>query len=201
MIIFLTLITESEIIKSAQKGSVSAFNKLLMTYQGLAFNIAYRIMGDDEAAADATQDGFIKVFKSLKQYRGGSFKSWFTRIVINTCYDHLRYEKRRPSEPLESDKFEHNHASRLVESKESPEKLMERHELQDMLQESISKLPENQRIVLVLSDVEGFNYKEIAEITNVQLGTVKSRLNRARNKLKRILIHKELLPAKYRSQE
>ncbi len=190
--------TEAETIKAAQNGNLAAFNRLVMTYQGLAFNVAARVMGDADAAADATQDAFIKAFKAIKQYRGGSFKSWLMRIVSNTCYDRLRYEQRRPHEPLEPEDGESDHAPHLLDPADPPETQVEQHEMAQMIQHAINQLPPDQRLILVLSDVEGFSYQEIAETTNLALGTVKSRLSRARTRLRDILRGQELLPAQYR---
>lgn len=192
---------EAEIIQTAQQGSLSAFNRLVMSYQGLAYSVAYRVMGDQERAADATQEAFIKAFKAIKQYRGGSFKSWLLRIVSNTCYDQIRYEKRRPSQPLESEDYESDYLPYMVDETERPEESLMRGELSEMLQYAINQLPEDQRLVLILSDVEGMNYQEVADIADVPLGTVKSRLSRARGKLRDILQDQELLPKQYRLQK
>ncbi len=189
---------ESQTIQAAQKGDLAAFNRLVMAYQGLAYNVAWRLMGNADAAADSTQEAFIKAFKSIKQYRGGSFKSWLLRIVSNTCYDQLRYNKRRPSELLEDDDFDSDYAPHLIDHAERPEEGVLRQELDDMLQQAIAQLPPDQRLVLILSDVEGFSYQEIAQTTELALGTVKSRLNRARRKLRDILLQQELLPQQYR---
>lgn len=192
---------EAEIIKTAQQGSLSAFNRLVMSYQGLAYSVAYRVMGDQERAADATQEAFIKAFKAIEQYRGGSFKSWLLRIVSNTCYDQIRYEKRRPSQPLESEDYESDYSPYMVDETERPEESLMRNELGDMLQYAINQLPKDQRLVLIFSDVEGMNYQEVSDILDVPLGTVKSRLSRARGKLRDILLEQELLPKKYRLQK
>ena len=189
---------ESQTIQAAQKGDLAAFNRLVMAYQGLAYNVAYRLMGNADAAADAAQEAFIKAFKSLERYRGGSFKSWLLRIVSNTCYDHLRYNKRRPSQSLEDDDFDSDYAPHLIDHAERPEDGLLRQELGDMLQQAIVQLPPDQRLVLILSDVEGFSYQEIAQTTELALGTVKSRLNRARRKLRDVLLKQELLPQQYR---
>lgn len=189
---------ETEAINAAQKGDLSAFNQLVMAHQGLAYNVAFGVMRDTDSAADATQEAFIKAFKSIKQYRGGSFKSWLLRIVSNTCYDQLRYDKRRPGEPLESDDTESDYAPHLIDNAERPEDTALRHELSDMLQSAIGLLPPEQRLILTLSDAEGFSYQEIAETTDLSLGTVKSRLSRARTKLRDILLQQELLPQQYR---
>ena len=191
--------TEAQTIQSAQNGDLAAFNRLVMSYQGLAYNVAYRVMGNADAAADATQDAFVKAFKSIQQYRGGSFKGWLLRIVSNTCYDRLRYDSRRPTEALEPDDGEcGDFAPYLLDPAAPPEKKVEQHEMAQMLQNAIDQLPPDQRLILVLNDVEGFSYREIAEATGLALGTVKSRLSRARLKMRHILQRQELLPAQYR---
>jgi RNA polymerase sigma factor (sigma-70 family) len=191
---------ETRVIHAAQQGRVSAFNQLVMAYQGTAYNVAYRVIGQPEAAADACQEAFIKAYQAIKQYRGGSFKSWLLRIVTNTCYDQLRYKSRRPSTSLDDiadNPDEHN--SKLVNGDERPEEQVLRGELGDLLQSGISHLPEDQRVVLVLSDVEGFSYQEIADVIGQPVGTVKSRLSRGRQRLRDFLLEqKELLPAQYR---
>lgn len=192
------MINEAETIKSAQQGQLSAFNQLVMLHQGIAYNVAYRIMGDADSAADATQEAFIKAFRSIEQYQGGMFRSWLMRIVTNTCYDQLRYDSRRPSEALETEAVEADYTPHLIDPAEQPEETAVRHELSDMLQGAINRLQPDQRVVLILSDVEGFSYQEIAEITSISLGTVKSRLNRARSRLRDILQAQELLPSQYR---
>ncbi|MBN1995299.1 MAG: sigma-70 family RNA polymerase sigma factor [Anaerolineae bacterium] len=191
---------EAQIIKEAQQGSVPAFNKLVMAYQGTAYNVAYRVIGNQEAAADACQDAFLKAYKAIKQYQGGSFKSWLLRIVTNTCYDQIRYQRRRPASSLDDLSDNPNeHNPKLTNGGERPEERVLRGELGEMIQTGIAQLPEDQRVVLVLSDVQGFSYQEIADIIGQPLGTVKSRLNRGRRRLRDFLItQKELLPGQYR---
>jgi RNA polymerase sigma-70 factor, ECF subfamily len=191
---------ETRIIREAQQGSLSAFNQLVMAYQGTAYNVAYRVIGSTDAAADACQEAFIKAYQALNQYRGGSFKSWLLRIVTNACYDQLRYKSRRPADSLE-DLTENpdDHNPNLVSDDERPEDYVARLELNDLIQVGINHLPEDQRVVLVLSDVQGFSYQEIAEIIGQPLGTVKSRLSRGRQRLRDFLLaQQELLPAQYR---
>jgi RNA polymerase sigma-70 factor (ECF subfamily) len=194
------LLNEIDIIKEAQTGSLSAFNRLVMAYQGTAYNVAYRVMGNPEAAADSCQESFIKAYKAIGQYRGGSFKSWLLRIVTNTCYDQIRYKNRRPTSSLEDlvEESEDGHGN-LVSPNELPEETMLRGELGELLQHAINQLPEDQRMVLVLSDVQQLSYQEIAEVIGQPLGTVKSRLSRARQRLRDFLTkHTELLPSQYR---
>lgn len=193
---------ENALIQSARKGDLDAFNTLVLAYQHQVYNLAYRIMGDEAAASDATQEAFISAYKNLKSFRGGSFKSWLLRIVTNACYDDLRRRKRRPATSLdELTNGEDGEAEFDVPSADDgPETIAQRHELAQLLQRGITTLPDDQRIVLVLSDVQGMSYEEIAEMTNSNIGTVKSRLSRARAKLREYLqqTHGELLPEIYR---
>ncbi|MGQ9585463.1 MAG: RNA polymerase sigma factor [Anaerolineae bacterium] len=188
------------LIAAAKRGDLQAFNQLILAYQGLAYNLAYRILGDGDAAADATQDAFLKAYRALKGYRGGSFKAWILRIVTNTCYDQLRNKQRRPTDSLEAMMEESpDHSLLLRDGAESPEAHALRAELSNFIQAGIATLPVDQRTILVLSDILGFSYQEIAEITTTNLGTVKSRLSRAREKLRGFLLeHEELLPSAYR---
>lgn len=191
---------ETRVIKEAQKGSVAAFNQLVMAYQGTAYNVAYRVIGNGDAAADACQEAFLKAYQAIKQYRGGSFKSWLLRIVTNACYDQMRYKNRRPATSLEDMVEEsEDHNENLANGGERPEESVLRGELNDLIQLGINHLPEDQRVVLVLSDVQGFSYQEIAEIVGQPLGTIKSRLSRGRQRLRDFLLEQqELLPNQYR---
>lgn len=191
---------ESALIAAAQRGDLPAFNQLILHYQGLAYNVAYRILDETDAASDATQDGFIKAFQRISQYRGGSFKAWLLRIITNTCYDALRAQKRRPTSSLESEEDEDpDHDARWLDPGERPEAYVVRQELAGAIQAAIQQLPPDQRITLILSDIEGLDYQEIADATHTALGTVKSRLSRARARLRDLLsTQRELLPAQYR---
>lgn len=190
---------EPALIRSAQQGDIDAFNRLVLAYQQQVFNVAFRIMGEESAAADAAQEAFISAYKHVQSFRGGSFKSWLLRIVTNACYDELRKRKRRPATSLEDLSSEEDGEFELPSTADGPETIVQRHEMAAMLQAGISSLPDDQRVALVLSDVQGLSYEEIAEITNSHLGTVKSRLSRARGKLREYLqSHGELLPAQYR---
>ena len=192
---------ESALIQSAQHGDIDAFNRLVLAYQHQVYTLAYRIMGEEAAAADAAQEAFISAYKHLKSFRGGSFKSWLLRIVTNACYDDLRRRKRRPATSLDDLMNDENGETGfdLPTPGDGPETMVQRREMAELLQRGITTLPEDQRIVLVLSDVQGMTYDEIASATRSNLGTVKSRLNRARTKLREYLqAHGELLPESYR---
>lgn len=191
---------EQALIAAAQRGDLPAFNRLILHYQGLAYNVAYRILDEPDAASDATQDGFIKAFQRLKQYRGGSFRAWLLRIITNTCYDALRARKRRPTSSLESEEDgDVDHDIRWLDPAERPDAYVMRQELAAAIQAAIQQLPADQRITLILSDIEGLDYQEIAAATHTALGTVKSRLSRARARVRDLLAaHRELLPSQYR---
>ncbi len=191
---------EEALIRAAQRGDVASFNQLVLAYQGQVYNVAYRILGDGAAAADAAQEAFLSAFTHIKDYRGGSFKSWLLRTVTNACLDALRYQKRRPSQPLEAeDDDEHSLADVLPSEEEGPERAAERRELRCFIARAALTLPPDQRITFVLSDIHGLSYQEIAQVMNVSLGTVKSRLSRARAKLRdALLAHQELLPDEFR---
>ena len=196
------LMEESLLIKKAADGDLGAFNQLVLTYQELAFNVAYRIMADEAAAADATQDAVISMYRKLDSYRGGSFKAWFLRIVTNACYDELRKQKRRPTVTLEPETDDGD----LIESPdwladESPglEETMMNSQLEKAIQECLNKLNEKHRAVMVMVDVSGEDYETVAEIIQSPVGTVKSRLSRARLKMQECLqAAGELLPDQFR---
>jgi RNA polymerase sigma-70 factor (ECF subfamily) len=191
---------EQALIASAQKGDVRAFNQLVRLYQSMAYNLAYRILGNSESAADATQNAFISAFKAMPKFRGGSFKAWILRIVTNACYDLLRSKQRKPTESLDDLDIEQDHITYLRDEGERPDEALERQELNKAIEQGIYSLPFDQRTIVVLADIQGLSYQEIAEATDLSLGTVKSRLSRGRRKLRDYLIEHqgELLPSRYR---
>ena len=193
---------EDKLIAAAQRGSLDAFNELVLAYQDRVYNLAYRIMGDPASASDATQEAFISAFHHIEGFRGkypSSFKSWLMRIVSNACYDELRRRKRHPTTSIEDFEVEEEANPALVSEAESPEEAAEREEIAQALEAAIQTLPADQRITLVLADVQGLSYQDVAEATDVPLGTVKSRLARARGKLRDYLRDQgELLPAEFR---
>ena len=191
---------ESALIQEAQRGDVQAFNTLVLHYQSQVYNLAYRVMGESDSAADMAQEAFISAYKNIRRYRGGSFKAWLMRIVTNACYDELRRRKRRPQVSLEALYVVDEDASSTFHSEtEGPEKSVQQGELVAAIQQCISALPEAQRVAAVLCDVQGYSYEEIASIMKISLGTVKSRLSRARARLRDCLRgNGELLPTRYR---
>ena len=196
---------EAALINDAKHGDLDSFNRLVIGYQDKLYNTAYRILGDSELAADATQEAFISAFRKLKSYRGGSFKAWLLRIVTNACYDELRRKKRRPTTPLEplTENDEEMESPRwLIDPGASPEKQVETLELEQAIQNCIEALPPDFRAVVVLTDMQGLDYKEAATALKKPLGTIKSRLARARLRLRDCLQSvRELLPAAFRLDE
>lgn len=193
---------EVALIEQAQKGDVQAYNTLVLHYQQVVYNVAYRIMGDPQSAEDAAQEAFISAYKSLNKFYGGNFKAWLLRITTNGCYDELRRRKRRPQSSLEriTDDNQESFAF-LRDPAIGPEKRQQQMELIQAIEECLQNLPDDQRVTAVLCDVEGYDYNAIADMTDVSLGTVKSRVSRARSKLRDCLQgFKELLPDNYRLQ-
>jgi RNA polymerase sigma-70 factor, ECF subfamily len=190
------------LIASAQKGDLDSFNRLVLAYQDMVYTQAARLLNDHQAADDATQDAFISAFRSIRKYRGGSFRAWLLRIVTNACYDELRRQKRRPTTPLEplddaGDEIES--PAWIADPQETPEEAMERSELGSALQNCIEKLPVDFKTVLYLVDVQGLDYNEVSVVIDKPLGTVKSRLARGRLRLRDCLQgYRELLPVKFR---
>jgi RNA polymerase sigma-70 factor, ECF subfamily len=190
---------EEAVIASAAQGDVDAFNQLVLEYQQIAYSVAYRILGSEERASDATQEAFLRSFRALHQFRGGSFRAWLLRIVTNCSYDQLRLNQRRPTTPLDDILEDDEHSTLVQDQGETHDERLERLDLGAAIAGALRTLPEDQRTVLVLSDIEGLSYEEIAQVTLVSLGTVKSRLSRARAKLRDYLLrHRELLPDGYR---
>lgn len=193
---------EAALINDAQHGDLEAFNRLVLAYQDALYNTALRILGEADQASDATQEAFISAFRSLNSYRGGSFKAWLLRTVTNACYDELRRQKRRPTTPLEpeNDDDEEIESPRwLADSSMSPEEKFDAAELEHALQHCLNALPTDFRAVVVLADIQGLDYTEIATTIRSPLGTIKSRLARARLRLRECLQDFwELLPAAFR---
>ncbi len=196
---------EPALIRDSKRGDLNAFNRLVLHYQDMLYNTAYRVLGDPALAADATQEAFISAFRKLKSYRGGSFKAWLLRIVTNACYDELRRQKRRPSTPLEpmtENDEEMQNPRWLADPSASPEEQVETFELEQAIQDCIENLPPDFRAVVVLTDIQGLDYKEAASVLKKPLGTIKSRLARARTRLRDCLqAVRELLPAAFRLEE
>jgi RNA polymerase sigma-70 factor (ECF subfamily) len=195
---------EVALVLDAQRGDLDSFNRLVLAYQELAYNLALRMLNDQALAEDATQTAFISAYRHLDSFRGGSFKSWVMRMVTNTCYDELRRQKRRPTTPLEPINDEDDEEIESPywmadEHNPTPEQALDRRELESAIQHCLADLPDDFRAVVIMVDVQGLDYQEVSDATGKPLGTVKSRLARARMKMRDCLQgFWELLPVSFR---
>ncbi|PDW04277.1 sigma-70 family RNA polymerase sigma factor [Candidatus Viridilinea mediisalina] len=191
---------EIHLVTASQQGDVEAFNQLVRLYEVRVYNLCYRMLGDTDAAADVTQDSFISAYRNLHRFRGGVFRAWLFRIATNACYDVLRVRKRRPSIPFSAfaGPDDDGPAFDRPDEAEAPDEVALRHELAAAIEAGLEQLPADQRIVVILSDIQGLAYDEIAQVTESNLGTVKSRLSRGRARLRAILRAGELLPPQFR---
>lgn len=190
---------ENGLIGASRDGDARAFNQLVADYQGQVYNLAYRILSEPESAADATQDAFLSAYRNIRQFRGGSFRAWLMRIATNACYDELRRRKRSPQAASLDQALDEDTAPEPPDREPTPEERIIRRDMQQHLQRGLATLPYDQRVVVVLSDVQGLSYEEIAEVTNASLGTVKSRLSRGRAHMRDFLVRSgELSPARFR---
>ena len=192
---------EVTLVKKAANGDLDAFNQLVLRYQNLAYSHAYAMLGDPDSAEDATQESFIKAFQNMDRYRGGgSFRSWLLTIVTNSAYDLLRRSYRHPMQPLypeDADGTEMESPIWLTDSTSSVQEIVEQHELSSNIYNALDQLPEVYRTVLTLIDVNELDYVEAAKILGVPMGTVKSRLARARMHMKNNLRGNTTVPSKF----
>jgi len=198
---------EALLISLSQRGDVNAFNQLVLHYQQATYNVVLRILGDPDAAADVTQDTFIAAFRAIQSFRGGSsFRAWLLRIASNQACDYWRRTNRHPLDSLDEvlDEDEPHGASMLsslvaTDQAANPEEFLLNQELQALIQKALQELPLDQRVAVILCDVQGLSYEEIASSTQTTLGTVRSRIARGRARLRNYLYqHRELLPRSYR---
>lgn len=193
--------TETMLIRKAQRGDVDAFNMLVLTYQDMMYRISWRIVHDEFAADDATQNAMVQAFKNIRSFRGGSFKSWLARVTVNASYDELRRWKRQPSMSLEQFNSEGDEIESplwMRDPSAGPQEAAETAEMSDAIQHCLQGLVPDYRAVVVLVDIEGLSYEEAARAAHIPVGTVKSRLARARMQLRKSLRSFEgLLPTSY----
>lgn len=190
---------ERALVERSQRGEVAAFNVLVERYQSAAYAVALRMLGDAEAAADVTQDAFFSAYRAITSFHGSSFRAWLFRIVSNGCYDHFRAQGRRPAVSLEATLEDERDAdpqnssdSRLpramIDPSWDPERAALRAETIARIEAALQRLPAEQRLAVVLSDIQGLAYDEIAAIMGTSLGTVKSRIARGRAHLRGMLL-------------
>lgn len=182
---------EPAVVARAMAGDRGAFAQLMEHYQSACYGLAWRLLGDAELAADATQDAFLHAYDAIGRFRGGIFRSWMLRITANASYDLLRRAQRRPTTALP----EPEEGQAELPDVDAPNPVAEavRSELYRHLEAALQRLPDDQRTAVVLCDVYGMDYGEVAAATDSALGTVKSRIHRGRLRLRELLAdHREL---------
>lgn len=177
---------DATLVKGVQTGDTAAFDNLVLRYKDRVFNLCYRILGDFHEADDSAQETFLKVFRSIKGFRfDAAFSTWLYRVAVNTCKNRLKsseYRRKNMTISLENPGYSGTGAPprEIRDNGDSPGNHVEKKERIRQVQEAVNALPPDQKTVVTLRDIQGFSYEEIADITGLNLGTVKSRLSRAR---------------------
>ena len=189
---------EERQLNAAREGDLSAFNWLVLRYQTRVYNLCLRMLTDPDAAADATQEAFLSAYKAIGRFKGEQFRTWLFRIATNACLDMLRSRKRKPTQSLYG--YSHDPEEEAeplpiadLDPTVDPESSALRAEVAEKIQDGLDSLPDDQRIALVLVDVQGLSYEEAATITGANLGTIKSRINRGRTRLRDYLVESGIL--------
>lgn len=179
---------EFELIHKASKNNTEAFEKLISPYTNQLLNHAFRILKNREDAEDALQEAYLKIYNSLSKFEGhSSFKTWAYKVLTNVCLDMLRKQKKFSETSLNSSTNDSEQEIIISDDTYSPEIAAQKKAAFEALRDAIETLGEEQKIVITLRDIDGLSYDEIAEITSTGIGTVKSRINRARVQLKKLL--------------
>ena len=180
---------DERLIQNAQRGDLPSFNTVVARHERVVFALCLRMLRDPALAEDATQDTFLKAWSAVGSFTGGMVRPWLLRIASNRCLDMLRAQTRRPATSLESELVEVEPTwTSGAAAEEQPEHFAGRQELSGLLERALGLLPEDQRLAVLLADVHGYPYEEVAAMTGVAVGTVKSRISRARARLRDILL-------------
>ncbi len=178
---------DERLIRAAQAGDLQAFNDLVTRHERSVYSVCLRLLRDPAAAEDATQDTFIRAWGAIETFRGGVVRPWLLRIATNRAYDVIRSRNRRPTRSLDAELFESQPEWTTQAQSEAPDSFAGRTELARYLESALDQLPEDQRTAIVLSDVQGYGYEDIANLMGVAVGTVKSRISRGRSTLRNLL--------------
>jgi len=173
------------LVEQARAGELDAFNQLVELYQGYLYSMTVRVVRDQDVAEEAVQEAFFSAYRNLDRFSGSSFRAWLTRIAINAAHDILRKRKRRPSEPYP--RWEDESWQPPAPESEGPEQVSMAGQQRAAIARAMATITEDQRTAIVLYDVQGYDYGEIAAITSVSVGTVKSRIHRGRLALREVL--------------
>ena len=181
---------EDELVRASQRGDREAFNQLVLSYQDRIYSLAVRLLNDMDTADDIAQNTFLTAYLNLHRFRNGSFRSWIYRIATNLCYDEHRRYKRYPVLPLENKETKEEKLLPLSDFASYtvlPEREVERRESAQVIQDALTQLDPVQRTIVILVDLQEMDYQEAADVLRIPVGTVKSRLARARLKLRQLL--------------
>ena len=187
---------EAAVIRKVLNGDTNAYEALVREYEKSVYNLALRMTGNSEDAYDMSQEAFIKAYNSLTTFRGDSkFSVWLYRIVSNVCLDYLRSRSRKPTVSLSTENEDGEEVELdIADEEQTPEKLFERGLTRDAVRRGLLSLPDDHRQILLLREIEGLSYDEISETLGLEVGTVKSRIFRARKKLCAFLINDGNIP-------
>jgi len=179
---------EAPLVERARDGDLDAFNALVELHQRAVFNLCLRMIGNYATAEDATQEAFVSAFRAIRSFKGGSFRAWLMRIAANASTDALRRRQRRPALSLDVAPPGTDDPIDPPDSAAGPEEMALRADRAAAIQAALLRLPDDQRMAVVMCDMQGFAYEEIAQAMGVSIGTVKSRISRGRDKLRAILV-------------
>jgi RNA polymerase sigma-70 factor (ECF subfamily) len=185
---------DGQLVLLAKDGSLDAFNSLVDRYQGAVYSLCYRLLGQREPAEDASQEAFLSAYRAIGRFEGGNFRSWLLRIAANECKDELRRRNRKdPRISLDDGGEDGDEAVEVADRGPGAETLMERAELGRALERLLREITFEQRQAIVLVDVYDFQYNEVAVLTATSVGTIKSRIHRGRERLRRLLAERREL--------
>ncbi len=179
---------DERLIFAAARGDLDSFNQLVTRHERSVLNLCWRMLGTLPEAEDASQDTFIKAWTNAKSFKGGAVRPWLLRIATNTCYDVLRSKGRKPTGSLDALEFESEPGWSTQSDPVDPVRFAETGDLSRMLETALAQIPDEQRLAVTLCDIQGLQLAEAAEVMEISLGTVKSRLFRGRAKLRDLLV-------------
>ncbi|MCD6358973.1 MAG: sigma-70 family RNA polymerase sigma factor [Dehalococcoidia bacterium] len=185
---------EEELIQHSKNGDLDCFNELVKRYQRQVYNVAFRMLGDSQSADDAAQDTFISAWRAMHKFHKGNFRAWLLRIASNACRDRLRSRKRRATVSLDAMVTEPNLPPATSKALEDPDDYVRRMEISEEISKGLALLSKEQRMAIILGDIQGLSYEEISQVEKCSLGTVKSRISRGRRNLRNYLRQQGTLP-------
>jgi RNA polymerase sigma-70 factor (ECF subfamily) len=179
--------SDERLVSLSKDGNLDAFNSLVERYQSAVYSLCLRLLGNPAAAEDATQEAFLSAFRAISRFSDGNLHSWLFRIAANECKDELRRRKRKEGVSLDAMLDDDEMPREIPDPGEPALLLLERKEFSEQIQRLLNSLPFDQRQAVVLSDLHGYHYEEIARMSGASIGTVKSRIHRGREKLRQLI--------------